>query len=647
MSRKNQIFIVAIIALVIGIAAAVPPLSYFFIDHSVDMLFKVRGDRPASPDILFLYIDADDITALSGWPISRDYYGYLIYLLKKAGVRTVVIDILFATPHHRYFEYDKALAEFMHSAHNVILPFAIADSDFNTSEHLSSAASLQRPIKPFRDAAAAMGFANLANEPLVRRSPLMVQYQDTVMASLGLEAAAHFLLGDSVHFKPTRHGILMENGRKVINIPTDIKHRLYLNHFRDIHQFSLSLVDALKILQSHPDTINFRDKLVFLGVTAPGNAPQKMTPLHNAFPASLIHLTAAENIIESNYLRLTPSWLALLLSIGAGMTGFLLHNLPRKTSYILLASISIFYPAITYYIFKFIFIVLPIFPPLTAFTICAALPFIFSTHQRLESETALRKLYQQQTEEKQLQLSQSEESLRQIHAQLQNHHALSHESQRLIFEKESEIYRLEQQLKDLQAASVSAKSQISTAFPHIIHAGDSKLIPLLELVVKIGADDIPVLLTGETGVGKELFARAIHQAGKRVKNPFIAVNCGALAETLLESELFGHEKGAFTGAVSQRKGRFELANEGTLFLDEITETTSAFQAKLLRVLQDGCFERLGGEKTIKTNVRIIAASSRKILQQVLQGEFREDLFYRLNGFMLELPPLRERTSDIP
>jgi len=155
-----------------------------------------------------------------------------------------------------------------------------------------------------------------------------------------------------------------------------------------------------------------------------------------------------------------------------------------------------------------------------------------------------------------------------------------------------------------------------------------------------------VLLTGETGTGKEILARALHASSKRSDRPLIKVNCAALPSTLIESELFGHEKGAFSGATSQRVGRFELADGGTLFLDEISEIPLELQAKLLQVLQDGEFERLGSSKTLKTDVRIIAATNRDLQRAIAEGRFRNDLFYRLAVFPIEVPPLRERRSDI-
>nr|WP_319556504.1 nif-specific transcriptional activator NifA [uncultured Vibrio sp.] len=159
--------------------------------------------------------------------------------------------------------------------------------------------------------------------------------------------------------------------------------------------------------------------------------------------------------------------------------------------------------------------------------------------------------------------------------------------------------------------------------------------------------DSTVLVRGESGTGKELIANAIHYNSPRADRPFVKLNCAALPDNLLESELFGHEKGAFTGAVKQRKGRFEMAHNGTIFLDEIGETSAAFQAKLLRVLQEKEFERVGGTTTITVNVRIIAATNRHLEEEVAQGNFREDLYYRLNVMPMHLPPLRDRIQDIP
>ncbi|NOR69631.1 MAG: response regulator [Methylomarinum sp.] len=200
--------------------------------------------------------------------------------------------------------------------------------------------------------------------------------------------------------------------------------------------------------------------------------------------------------------------------------------------------------------------------------------------------------------------------------------------------------RLSRQVKVLSALSETSDSQ-----PRLLGQSDAMLTISKEIAL-IAESKARVLITGESGTGKELVARSIHHHSQR-SGPFLAVNCAALVDNLLESELFGHEKGAFTGATQRKPGKFELAENGTLFLDEIGEMALPLQAKLLRILQEGTFERLGGTQQLHSNARVISATNRYLLDEIKQGQFREDLFYRLNTLNIHLPPLRERNEDIP
>ncbi|NPV44734.1 MAG: sigma-54-dependent Fis family transcriptional regulator [Firmicutes bacterium] len=203
----------------------------------------------------------------------------------------------------------------------------------------------------------------------------------------------------------------------------------------------------------------------------------------------------------------------------------------------------------------------------------------------------------------------------------------------------------EQKMKD-ENESLKKKLAGHSSFFGII--GESpKIKEIKDLIIKIANSQASVLLTGESGTGKEMFARAIHMCSKRKNKPFVAINCAALPQTLLESELFGYEKGAFTGALKQKKGKFEQANEGTIFLDEIGEMNIQTQSKLLRVLQEREYERVGGLETIKIDIRVITATNRDLEEAIKAGEFREDLYYRINVIPIHIPPLRERREDIP
>lgn len=183
-------------------------------------------------------------------------------------------------------------------------------------------------------------------------------------------------------------------------------------------------------------------------------------------------------------------------------------------------------------------------------------------------------------------------------------------------------------------------------FANII-GGDSKMRMVFQQISDVSQYDFPVHLFGETGTGKELVANAIHNESRRGGAPFVPINCGALPEGLIESELFGHVKGAFSGAIRDKKGRFELADGGSVFLDEVAELSKPMQVKLLRFLQEGTIEKVGGERTCKVNVRVISATNKDLKKEVEQGRFREDLFYRLNVIPIHIPPLRERKNDVP
>jgi transcriptional regulator with GAF, ATPase, and Fis domain len=208
-----------------------------------------------------------------------------------------------------------------------------------------------------------------------------------------------------------------------------------------------------------------------------------------------------------------------------------------------------------------------------------------------------------------------------------------------------EIKRLKEKL---QSEAEYLQSELISSHRHEELIGQSNaLLSTLKLAEQVAPTDSTVLICGETGTGKELVAGAIYKLSPRRNKPMVKVNCASLPSALVESELFGREKGAYTGALTRQAGRFELADDGTIFLDEIAEMSLELQAKLLRVLQEGQFERLGSTKTIQVNVRVIAATNRNLTEEVKKGRFREDLYYRLNVFQIVIPPLRERLEDIP
>jgi two-component system response regulator HydG len=223
---------------------------------------------------------------------------------------------------------------------------------------------------------------------------------------------------------------------------------------------------------------------------------------------------------------------------------------------------------------------------------------------------------------------------------------IQNEVVKLKVERALELTAARRGRKKAESMTEYLRSEADKKFPELIGGGD-KMATVRKTVEKVAVSDTTVFVAGESGTGKELIARAIHRLSKRAQGPFIKVNCGALTETLLESELFGHEKGAFTGAIKQKLGRFELADGGTLFLDEVGDVPPAMQVKLLRALQEQEFERVGGEQPIKVSVRVVSATNKDLEAEVAAGRFRQDLFFRLHVLPVRLPPLRERREDIP
>jgi two-component system response regulator HydG len=217
---------------------------------------------------------------------------------------------------------------------------------------------------------------------------------------------------------------------------------------------------------------------------------------------------------------------------------------------------------------------------------------------------------------------------------------------RLKIERALEVCAMRRGRRKTEALSETLAADAASKFPDLVGSGE-KMSIVRRTVEKVAISDTTVFIAGESGTGKELIARAIHRLSKRANGPFIKVNCGALTETLLESELFGHEKGAFTGAIKQKLGRFELADGGTLFLDEVGDVPPSMQVKLLRALQEQEFERVGGESPIKVDVRVLSATNKDLEAEVASGRFRQDLYFRLHVLPVKLPPLRERREDIP
>jgi len=600
-------------------------------DAVVSLQHKIRGSRAIENDFIIVYIGDEDLQALGGWPLTRDYYSYLIHILTSSGAKVIALDLLFANSDPRHPEFDKTLSDFIRSAGNLCLPMIFSEiipAEENRTDHSSFifyGDNPTLPLRQFADHSAGIGFSNFSQSNNVLRVPVMVLNEDRTFFSFGAQMAKLFI-SSSETVLPNQNGLLQ------------------LNHFGNINDVqSISFIELLKKYQMAADSVNFENKLILLTVTAPGISSVKSTPLSDALPASLVHLTVAENLINETYLTRISLHTQAAILILILISVYLALNFKTEKLYSLFCGGLL----IVLWIFSILAfsmgnLIIPLFYP----SLALLSSFIYFLADRVSQKHTLQSsmsdLLQQQIDSK-------EEQLQEAREQSSKQANTSEELLRLAEQRKQNILELEKDISDLKIYSASDKnrSEINLNFKDIIYSKTSPMREVLELVLKVSPSDIPVLIMGETGTGKEMIARAIHLKSGRKNNPFVAVNCGALSETLLESELFGHEKGSFTGAATLRRGRFELANGGSIFLDEISETSPAFQAKLLRVVQESTFERLGGEKTLKTNIRIIAATNKNLEAEMEEDRFRADLFYRLNGFPINLPLLRERPDDIP
>ena len=642
---NNKTIIFSVFVILFGLLTIIPfPWNESINDTFIDLQFKLRGSRQISDDFLVVFIGDEDLKSLNGWPTTRDYYSYVLHILNSKGAKVVALDILFAQRDKYHPEYDQTLIEFTRNYGNVCLPMTF--SELSLTDTLFAGINPTYPFDELKDNAAGIGFSNFAKIENVRRVPVIVSSQNEIIPSFGFEMARLFL--DKKEEIQFRGNSILLNDKFTITVNENSF--LRLNHYGSFENInSIGFVDLLQIYKETPDSLNFENKLVLITVSAAGVANFKSTPLENVFPSSLVHLTVAENIIYQNYLIEIPPYLKLLILVLLITCTWFLINL-KKIVNIISAFILLFgYWVVAMLFFSFSHLILPLFHPTLAIIITSIVIHVLNRNEKQKMDAVLNDMLQKQLSSKEDQLQQTKEKLNELNKQLQLESVSKEEIQNQTDENRNTILKLEKEINDLKSyesdRSQSAKDLVE--FENIIYSKNSKMTTVLDLVSKIFSNDIPVLINGETGTGKEMIANAIYKKSDRKNAPFIAVNCGALSETLLESELFGHEKGSFTGAVAMRKGKFELADGGIIFLDEISETSPSFQSRLLRVLQESTFERVGGEKSIKVNIRVIVATNKNLQDEIEKGRFRSDLFYRLNGFPITIPPLKERVEDIP
>ncbi len=642
-------------------------------DQVTRIRYGIRGTEKADSNIVVIFIDQEAIRSLH-WPVRRNFYGLMLKTLNDLHVKAVGVEAFFEEPNPEYPEYDDLLARMCALSGNVVLtsyfdtvapPGSPAWHDslpaglFDYPAVLDDVPSGGGPHLPFpslRTSAAGIGHLNIGVGSDV---DLFIGDGTARIPAFGLEIARVALgaartgvvsRGRSVEFRRESGTFAFRTTsgeNAAINLPGGIGSFTAYPFLEVLRSY-----DALRTERapSIPVT-SLRGKIVLIGLIAEGRSVFVPSPVDPHLPAVLLHASVIDCILRDRFITVIPLWLALLIGVcsalGSGASALMLRT-PLNRWF--LAGIPALLVILSLALFVASGVIFPLVAPLLLALLGGAVGILNRQGRakaRVENMETEKHSIMEKLRDREARVAMLERELVSMEAA-----RLGDRTEELVEELRkyrAEIRSLSSKADDLDVFNPAEGDPGAdmAEFESMVYAKNGPMSTVVDFVSKIASSDSPVLVLGESGTGKELVARAIHRRSPRAGGIFVAVNCGALAESLLESELFGHEKGAFTGAIRDKPGRFELADGGTIFLDEIGEVSEGFQLKLLRVLQEGEFERVGGTKTLRVNVRVVAATNADLRELVRQKKFREDLYYRMDVLTVSLPPLRDRQTDIP
>lgn len=559
----------------------------------------LAGEMKPDSNIVLITISNEDIEQLGGWPLKRSYYALLINKLKSCNVKRVGLEVFLSSSNSSQSVYDDVLVDEIKKSGNVIL----ASLALVTT---SGKDSLIYPQPKLKDAGIKTGHIN-------------------------------YRLNGGVEIPNVKHN---ENSFASRLASYSGEEPYSLNIFNSWKSFySISTLEFLKLANDNSGKLKrLSEKYVIIGVADPNLAKTIKTNYDDELSGIGLHAFALDNLLNNRTVNHFANYTAtIVFALLLASLFFKEGRLKFYYKYALLAVLLLILSAVLYRFFYVevygAFWLVPL-----------VLLFVYETYLSYsEKNETLKSSFDENVFLKNL-LNSKEQKLAELEEKIERANKLSNEKLlKDISELKDEIASLKQ--NENVSDEVVSKAISAKQFEGIVYRSD-KIQKLVALIEKIAPHDATVLIQGESGSGKELIAHAIHNLSNRRDKNFVALNCAAIPETLLESELFGYVKGAFTNAVGDKKGKFELADHGTLFMDEIGETSEAFQTKLLRAIQFGEFYKVGSTQSQKVNVRILAATNKNLEKEVKEGRFREDLFYRLNVLKLELPPLRERKDDI-
>lgn len=608
--RKNFIRLIVII---FGLAIA---LLFSGLNRNVNqtvanLFFSISGEKQLDSNIVIIHIDQNDIQKLGGWPLKRSYYALLVSRLTSLKVAKIGIEVLLSSNAAMQGIYNELLNEELNRSGKVILS-SIASRENKAGEKFDKDSIIY-------------------SQPKIDNPKLQSGHLNYISKN-GIYIPAEIRVGNK-----KEKAFAMELTGKNFSDPL-----IKVNFYTSWKKFkNYPLIEFFRMVEeNNPQLAGFKNKIVIIGISDPSIAKTIRTFYDDELPGVGLHAIVLDNILTNRILKYNTASIITFIFLIVLLT--LTQLKYRSPFYYIIGFALACYLILAFIIFSLFNVeinhaalILPLF-------LLGALEI---SYLLLESKTKLSESYSE-AEILRSALYAKEERLAKLQDEFKRCAETSqNELNTKINLLKEEILRLKKiQQENEDAAPIT--SQIEVKNFHGIVYKSAEMENVVSMIQKIAPYDATVLILGESGSGKELAAHAIHNLSKRNEGNFIALNCAALTETLLESELFGHVKGAFTNAIADKKGRFELADGGTIFLDEIGETSESFQAKLLRVIQFGDFDKVGSALTQHVNVRIIAATNKKLDELVREKKFREDLYYRLNVLKLELPPLRQRRDDI-
>lgn len=577
-----------------------------------DLMNKLSGELNPDSNIVIIHLTSSDIEQLGPWPLKRSYYALLIHHLKDFKVKKIGLEIFLSAKFVSQAIYDNVLQKEIQRANNVVLSSVAGNiSEINNSYKTDS---LSLPSPKLIDDAIQSGHINY-----LKKNGIIIPLE---IFNQGSQEKAFSL--------------------QLLELPEINDKSIKLNFISSWHKFkNYSLSEFFQLVQKNsPELLQLKDKIILIGVSDSQLSSVTGARFDDVMPGVALHAFALDNLLNQRSFNDRYYNLSIIL-FGIFLITWIIITKDKNQKlghYIIIiaGSLLIFYVLnrFLYVELAYSFLIIPL----------AIMFFVDVYYKVIENRKQLTGYYNEAillknlvaTKEKELSILQSELDL----SKDEKANSLLVKINNL---KEN-ISKIKENQDDQKSFEMKSENNEENFLGLIFKSDLMKNV--VELIKKAAPADAAILITGESGTGKELVARAIHSLSKRSNNKFVAVNCAALTETLLESELFGYVKGAFTGAVGNKIGKFEAADKGTIFLDEIGETTENFQAKLLRVLQFGEFDKVGSVSPTIVDVRIISATNKDLKQLIKEKKFREDLYYRLNVINIHLPALKERKEDI-